>query len=83
MMTENNGVQESGGTFEQRLQKVQEIIDRIEGNALPLEESVQAFEQGMKMIGAMEKELTELNRRITVYREEQNGATETPFEPDL
>ncbi len=58
-------------SFEDRLQDVQEIITRIEEGKLPLEDSVKQFEAGMKTLAALEEELKDMNRRLTVL---QDGA---------
>lgn len=56
-------------SFEERLQDVQEIISRIEEGKLPLEDSVKQFEEGMKTLSALDEELKDLNRRLTVLQE--------------
>jgi len=61
---------DSNRSFEDRLQEVQEIITRIEEGKLPLEDSVKQFEEGMKVLSALEDELKDMNRRLTVL---QNG----------
>ena len=53
-------------SFEESLQDVQEIITRIEEGKLPLEDSVKQFEEGMKTLAALDEELKEMNRRLTV-----------------
>ena len=61
-------------SFEERLQEVQEIITRIEEGKLPLEDSVKQFEVGMKTLAALDEELKDMNRRLTVLldgREEE------------
>ena len=61
-------------SFEERLQEVQEIITRIEEGKLPLEDSVKQFEAGMKTLAALDEELKDMNRRLTVLldgREEE------------
>ena len=55
--------------FEEKLQDVQEIISRIEEGKLPLEDSVKQFEEGMKTLSALDEELKDLNRRLTVLQE--------------
>ena len=57
-------------SFEERLQGVQEIITRIEEGKLSLEDSVKQFESGMKTLAALDEELKDMNRRLTVL---QNG----------
>ena len=60
---------EAKKSFEERLQDVQEIISRIEEGKLPLEDSVKQFEEGMKTLSALDEELKDLNRRLTVLQE--------------
>ena len=55
--------------FEERLQDVQEIITRIEEGKLSLEDSVKQFEDGMKTLSALDEELKEMNRRLTVLQD--------------
>ena len=56
-------------SFEESLQVVQEIITRIEEGKLPLEDSVKQFEEGMKTLAALDEELKEMNRRLTMLQE--------------
>lgn len=68
-------------SFEQRLQKVQEIIALIEKQDLPLEESVARFEEGMKILNVLECDLQKIERKLTVLREGKDGETvEVPME---
>lgn len=70
---------EKDGSFEQKLQEVQEIIGRIEEGKLPLEDSVVQFEEGMKTLAALEEQLKDMNRRLTVLRD---GREQEPTEGD-
>ena len=68
-------------SFEEKLQDVQEIISRIEEGKLPLEDSVKQFEEGMKTLSALDEELKDMNRRLTVLKdgkeqELQGGGTD-------
>ena len=70
-------------TFEQRLEQVKAITERIEGGQLSLEESVRQFEQGMKNLQMLENELAEMKRRITVLQQHPDGENrEVPLEVD-
>lgn len=60
---------ETKGTFEERLQDVQEIITRIEEGKLSLEDSVKQFESGMKTLNKLDEELKGMNRRLTVLKD--------------
>ena len=65
-------------TFEERLQDVQEIIGRIEEGKLPLEDSVKQFEDGMKTLSALEEELKEMSRRLTVLQDGTEHEMDAP-----
>ena len=67
-------------SFEERLQDVQEIISRIEEGKLPLEDSVKQFEEGMKTLSALDEELKDMNRRLTVLEDGNEQELETPGE---
>ena len=56
-------------SFEEKLQDVQEIISRIEEGKLPLGDSVKQFEEGMKTLSALDEELKDMNRRLTVLQD--------------
>ena len=62
--------QKTAPGFEERLQTVQELTAKIENGSLSLEDSVNAYETGMKILGELSAELEEINRRLTVL---QNG----------
>ena len=69
-------------TFEQKLEQVKNVIDGIESGRLPLEEAVRQFEEGLRTLDALEKELESMKRRITVIRENADGSEEEmPVEP--
>ena len=56
-------------SFEEKLQSVQELADQIESGKLSLEDSVRQYEQGMKILGELDQELQDMNRRLTVLRD--------------
>ena len=72
-------------SFEESLQDVQEIITRIEEGKLPLEDSVKQFEEGMKTLAALDEELKEMNRRLTVLQEgkEQELTVQGDYHEDV
>lgn len=63
-------------TFEQQLESVEALIDQMEGGALPLEESMKRYEEGLAMLTAMEKELQQATQRLTVLRQKADGTDE-------
>lgn len=70
-------------SFEEQLAQVESMIGRMEQGSLPLEETIKAYEQGMEMLNAMEKELTFATQRLTVLRQAADGTeTEEPLTLD-
>lgn len=68
-------------TFEEQLTSVEDIIGRMEDGGLSLEDSMKKYEEGVALLAAMEKELAEAQRRLTVIRTGTNGeTTEEPLE---
>ena len=67
-------------SFEEKLQSVQEMTKRIESGALPLEDAVKEYERGMKVLGELETELNDMNRRLTVL---QNGTERETTDEDI
>ena len=60
-------------TFEEQLAAVEALIERMEGGGLSLDESMKQYEEGVKALAAMEKELREATRRLTVIRRNAEG----------
>lgn len=57
-------------TFEQLLQKLQEIVDRLESGKLSLEESVQQYQEGMVLSLECKKRLDQAKEVILKKVEE-------------
>ena len=72
-----------GKTFEDRLQSVQEIINDIETGKLTLEDSVKQYETGIGELNALDAELNEITRRLTVLQQGKDGAPEEKPAEDL
>lgn len=59
--------------FEEAMKKLEEIVERLEGGNMPLEESVEMFEKGIELSKYCSKKLDEVERRITVILQDNNG----------
>ena len=78
-MSETTETREDG--FEQKLEAVQRLIGQIESGALPLEESVKRYEEGMRLLKGLDAELQDYSRRLTVLRTGPEGEErEIPME---
>lgn len=51
-------------SFEERLTRLEEISEEIQGGKLPLEKAVSLFEEGITLSKGLEKELTKIERKI-------------------
>ena len=71
-------------TFEERLELVKSMIDKIEKGDLSLEESVTQFEKGMKILNELDQEMDQIQRRITLLQEQGDGnRNEIPLEEKI
>ena len=70
-------------TFEERLRQVEALIGQMESGALPLEEALKQYEEGMAALSALEKELAAAQQKLTVLRRAADGTEEeVPLEVD-
>ena len=70
-------------TFEESLQKIEGIVERLEEGDLPLEDSLKAFEEGMKLVKMCESRLKEAQKKIEVLvRDGKGGKNVEPFESE-
>ena len=70
-------------TFEASLEELERIVRELEQGELPLEKSLELFEQGVKLSRECQDRLNQAERRIEVLmRDNQGRPTVKPFEPD-
>ena len=50
--------------FEKSLKRLDEIVNKIERETLPLEESLKLYEEGRKLITSLESALKEAEKKI-------------------
>ena len=63
-------------TFEERLMQVEGLISEMESGALPLEDALKRYEEGMQALAALEKELQSAQQMLTVLRRMADGTEE-------
>lgn len=63
-------------TFEERLTQVEGLIAEMESGALPLEDALKRYEEGMQALTTLEKELLSAQQRLTVLRRAADGTEE-------
>lgn len=50
--------------FEEKLNRLNEIVSLIENEDLPLDESIKLYDEGTKLIAMLEKELAKAEEKI-------------------
>ena len=69
--------------FEGQLASLERIVRELERGDLPLEQSLELFEQGVKLSRECQERLNEAERRIEVLLRGGDGSTiAVPFESD-
>lgn len=69
--------------FESSLEELERIVRELERGDLPLEKSLELFEQGVKLSRACQERLNEAERRIELLtRDSQGRPTIRPFESE-
>ena len=67
--------------FEQKLQRLEEIVEDLEQGNQSLDASLKAFEEGIKLSRACHAELAEAQKKVEILIQAADGTTETqPFE---
>jgi exodeoxyribonuclease VII small subunit len=70
-------------TFESSLEQLELIVRELEQGELPLERSLELFEQGVKLSRECQERLNQAERRIEILMRDNQGRPATrPFEPE-
>lgn len=77
-MTENSMSERS---FEEAMQRLEEIVSRLEGGTPALEESLQLFEEGVALARYCQEKLQTAQGRLDVLlRQEESGVVTAQFQ---
>lgn len=60
-------------SFEECLQALEKVVERIESGELNLEESLGTFEEGVRLVQSCNHKLGEVERRIEVLTKDSEG----------
>jgi len=72
--------------FEDRLQQLEEIADKMREGNIPLDEAVSMFEKGISLARGLEKDLGKIEKKIEILvKEPENPGDEPSLElfPEL
>ena len=70
-------------TFEQALEELEELVERLEAGDLPLEEALADFERGVKLTRECQQKLASAEQKVKVLMEESGSIRELPFDSEL
>ena len=69
--------------FETALKKLEEVVKKLEGGELSLEDSLKAFEEGVKQAAFCSGKLNEAEKRVELLLKQKDGSfAREEFQPD-
>jgi len=64
-------------SFEDSMDELKEIVDKLQCGNLPLEESIKLFQEGTKLIAFSHKKLDQIQKKVKILVEEKDGELTT------
>ena len=68
--------------FEQSLAELQTLVERLESGELSLEDSLGAFEQGIRLTRECQAALNQAEQKVQILLERDGQLEEAPFDAD-
>jgi exodeoxyribonuclease VII small subunit len=68
--------------FEQSLTDLQNLVERLENGELSLEDSLAAFEQGVRLTRDCQAALAQAEQKVQILMERDGELEEAPFDAD-
>lgn len=73
----------AGEDFDTRLKELEGIVERLDRGELSLEDSLEVFENGIKLVRELTRRLEEAQKKIEILTEDDDGKIKLePFEGD-
>ena len=66
--------------FEESLGKLEDIVRKLESGDLTLDESIKAFEEGIRLAGQCSRKLDDAERRVEILLKGEKGWKAEAFE---
>lgn len=64
-------------SFEDSIEELKEIVDKLQSGNLPLEESIKLFQEGTKLIAFSHKKLDQIQKKVKILVEDKDGELTT------
>src|SRR5688500_1627351 len=69
-------------TFETAIERLEQIVEEMEGDKLPLEQLLERYEEGSKLVKVCQEKLESAERRVEILTRNASGKPQAvPFEP--
>ena len=66
--------------FEASLEKLEKLVEKMEGGNLSLEESIKVFEEGVKLTKECQQALTRAEQKVKMLMDDNGEISSTDFE---
>lgn len=81
-MKENEQKKLEEMTFEEAMQRLEEVVQKLEAGDVPLEQAVELFQEGMALSKRCSQQLEATEKRIEMLMEENGEWVKQPFHPE-
>ncbi|MEN3013958.1 MAG: exodeoxyribonuclease VII small subunit [Endomicrobiia bacterium] len=65
--------------FEEALKRLEEIVTKLETSDVPLEETINLFQEGMELVNFCNQKLEEVKHKVEIVIRTKEGFTLKPF----
>ncbi|GGA39663.1 exodeoxyribonuclease 7 small subunit [Kroppenstedtia guangzhouensis] len=69
-------------SFEEAMDRLEEVVEHLENGELPLEESIRLFEEGMKLSRYCGQKLEKMEQHVEMLVRENGEWVKKPFQPE-
>ena len=69
-------------SFESAMEQLEAIVAQLESGDVPLETAIELFQEGMKLSQLCGSKLEQVERRIEMLIESEQGVEKRPFAPE-
>ncbi|MEF3301925.1 exodeoxyribonuclease VII small subunit [Paenibacillus sp. GYB003] len=77
----SNGENGNGVSFEEAMDKLEQIVAKLEHGDVPLEKAIELFQEGMALSHLCGQKLEQVERKIETLLEENGSFAKKPFQP--
>lgn len=76
-----SGKEENAIAFEEAMDKLEQIVAKLESGDVPLEKAIELFQEGMELSHLCGQKLEQVERKIETLLEENGSFVKKPFQP--